>query len=122
MSSFSEHRQLALELRCEYCDGSIELLKAMKSWYAFDGGTIRAHLFDGETYDARKEPLGWDTAEYDYSDCVTHAIYAEKIGVLKPQRTEPIREQRRIRPISKIMIEPGVYILTSEKISQAIRK
>ncbi len=102
--------QLALELRCEYCDGSIEFLKSDESWYAFDGGTIRAHLFDGETYDARKEPLGWDTAEYDYSDCVTHAIYAEKIGGLKPQRTEPIREQRRIRPISKIMIEPGVYI------------
>ena len=102
--------QLALELRCEYCDGSIELLKSDESWYAFDGGTIRAHLFDGETYDARKEPIGWDTAEYDYSDCVTYAIYAEKIGGLKPQRTEPIREQRRIRPISKIMIEPGVYI------------
>ena len=107
---FFGNPQLSLMLLLEYRDGSGERLCTDDSWYAISGGIIRENLFQGETYDARRERNGWNTPEYDYSGCVTHAIYAKPAGEILPQKIEPIREMRRIVPISKTMVAPGKYI------------
>ena len=102
--------QLALELRCEYADGSVETIKSGEDWYAFYGGTVRAHLFDGETFDARKEPKGWDTVGYDLAKNASHTVLAQKVGVLRPQTIEPVTVHRKLRPISKVTLAPGTYV------------
>lgn len=101
--------QLAAKLVIEYADGSAESIATDVSWYAFSGGTVKNHLFDGEVFDARSEPAGWDAPGFDYSN-VKHASPAKPAGKLIPQFAEPIKIQDRIAPISKTMIEKGVYI------------
>ncbi len=101
--------QLTLELHCKYTDGSTEIIQSDTSWHAFDGGTVRSHLFDGETYDARKEPVGWDTPDFDLSG-MPNAVLAETLGEIKPQTIEPITVQRRITPVSKTLIAPETYV------------
>jgi len=101
--------QLAAKLIIEYADGSSEVVESDEEWCTFFGGTVKSHLFDGETYDAAKEPNGWSLPEFDVSG-LEKAVPATPAGKLLPQMMEPIKVKRKIVPIEKTMIEKGVYV------------
>ena len=101
--------QLAAKLVLEYEDCKKEEINTDETWYAFSGGTIENNLFDGEIFDASKEHKGWDKADFDCSG-YERAVTADNAGKIIPQNTEPIKIQRKINPISKTMIDNGVYI------------
>ena len=101
--------QLAARLDIEYKDHTIKTVSTDDTWFALTGGTVKSHLFDGEVFDASKEPNGWDASAFDFSGC-EKAVYAQDVGALIPQFAEPIKIQKSIKPIAKTMVEDGVYI------------
>ncbi len=54
-----------VQLHLTYTDGTSETVVSDGSWKAANGPILRDDLLDGETYDARKEMPGWNTAEFD---------------------------------------------------------
>jgi alpha-L-rhamnosidase len=72
---------------------------------------VTADLLDGETYDARRELPGWDTARFD------DAAWAAAVPSTTPapqqlvwQRGEPIRVERELKPVRVTEPDPGTYI------------
>ena len=55
---------LKAQLRLEHADGSIEWIATDASWKADISPISQAEIYDGESYDARKQQPGWDTAAF----------------------------------------------------------
>lgn len=59
------------KLRIEYEDGSVETVVTDTDWAsAYCGPVVDGDIYNGETYDARRE-CSWSTPEYDASDWFT---------------------------------------------------
>ena len=55
---------LKAQLRIEHGDGSVEWVSTDGTWKADVSPIAQAEIYDGESYDARKEQKGWDTAAF----------------------------------------------------------
>ncbi|MDL4821824.1 alpha-L-rhamnosidase [Actinomadura opuntiae] len=107
-------RALAAMLVADHPDGSTTTVvtAADGRWRASRGGVCYADLQNGEVYDAREEPTGWDTSRYDDSGW-TAAVAADAppgariVSALAP----PVRAQRRITAASVTAL-PGGRLLT----------
>ncbi|MFC1761216.1 family 78 glycoside hydrolase catalytic domain [Planctomycetota bacterium] len=63
---FGQHPEMLLQLEIVYRDGRTETLVSDGSWRATrDGPILSSSLYDGETYDARKEMPGWDKVGFN---------------------------------------------------------
>jgi alpha-L-rhamnosidase len=104
--------QLLLRLDAELADGRTETVVSDASWRrAPESPFIAADLLDGEVYDARKEPAGWDSA--GFSDRRWPAVSAEAdlgSSALVFQRNEPLRAVRELRPVAITQPVPGVWV------------
>ncbi|MFR9496275.1 MAG: glycoside hydrolase family 78 protein [Rikenellaceae bacterium] len=56
-----------LKMEIEYTDGTKEVVATDSSWKYNYGAIIMSDWYDGETYDARKELIGWNSTNYDDS-------------------------------------------------------
>jgi alpha-L-rhamnosidase len=101
---------LKAQLRIEHADGSIEWIATDASWRADISPISQAEIYDGESYDTRKEQAGWDTA--GFSDGAWKP--AELIKPLEPeivaQSFEPIRAHETLTAAAITSPRPGVYI------------
>jgi alpha-L-rhamnosidase len=89
------------QLEILYADGSRETIITDDSWKTSDQGPIRSsEIYNGETYDARKEMEGWDGAgfsdqawqqviEKDYSKNILIATYNEPVRI--HETFQPVR-------------------------------
>ena len=94
-----------LELRVVYPDGTKETISTARDtgWQISRGPITENSIYDGETFDARLEKPGWDTADYLFSrdDRVKggwiHAMAMDPPGgKLLAQALPPIREHEMI--------------------------
>lgn len=101
---------LKAQVRIEHADGSVEWIVSDESWKAATSPILRAEIYDGETYDARRVQLGWDTAGFDDS----HWEAAREIRPLEPeivsQYFQPIRQERVLTAKQITNPKPGVFI------------
>jgi len=103
--------QFLLQLEIERADGSVQQIVTDDSWRTTTDGPIRAAgIYDGETYDARREPLGWDQPGYD--DTAWNRAQPTGLGSrqLVWLRNEPIRVVRELTPVRLTEPSPGVYV------------
>jgi alpha-L-rhamnosidase len=79
------------QIDIDYVDGSRESIVSDTSWQVSDAGPIReADFLMGETYDARRELPGWDTAEYMVDQATWRpAVVAAANGSVKAPFFEP---------------------------------
>jgi alpha-L-rhamnosidase len=101
---------LRAQLRIAHADGTVEWITTDERWKADVSPILKAEIYDGETYDARRAQPGWDTATF--SD--TRWKAADVIQPLEPeivsQYFQPIHADR-ILPAKKLTSpKPGVYI------------
>ncbi|MGY4384801.1 alpha-L-rhamnosidase [Pedobacter sp. UYP24] len=61
---YGDSRALLLQLEVEYTDGTKETVNSDDSWKTSDGPILASDIYDGETYDARMEKLGWTNKAY----------------------------------------------------------
>jgi alpha-L-rhamnosidase len=99
-----------LQLELELADGRRQLIVTDQSWQSTTGGPVRAaSIYDGETYDARLENAGWDTAGFDPANWKSVRVLDPDGARLVWQRNEPIRVERKLKPLSLTEPKPGVY-------------
>ena len=99
------------ELVLEYENGESEIIATDDTWLSGFGAITKNNIFDGETYDARLLPKGWDTPAFDGADFLPAKICeVDPAPRLLPETHPPVTEQRRIRARSVYPLEDGSYI------------
>ena len=98
------------QLEIEYTDGRREVIATDESWRQAPGPLLQNNIYLGEVYDARREPLGWDTASFDASEWKAVSVASAPRGALQSQPLQPIRVTGRLRPIARSEPEPGTSV------------
>jgi alpha-L-rhamnosidase len=101
---------LKAQLRLEYADGSVDWIATDSSWKADVSPILFAEIYDGETRDARREQVGWDTAGFKDDTWHSATVVAAKDPVILAQYFQPIREQRVMTAKKITEPKPGVYV------------
>ncbi|MDX9882662.1 MAG: glycoside hydrolase family 78 protein [Prolixibacteraceae bacterium] len=102
---YGEKLVLLAQLQLNYTDGSSEIICTDGSWKAATGPIVVSDIYNGETYDARKEIPGWNSAGFNDSDWenVSTANYSKDI-LIAPQGV-PVKAVQELKPI-KILTTP----------------
>jgi len=99
------------DLTVTYADGTTETVVTDDTWQTRQSPILENDIYDGETYDARREQANWAEpgADGDW-DTVDVLDAPGEDFVLQPQRTQPIRTVETLEPQA---IEPheGGYVV-----------
>ena len=105
---------LLAQLEIEYTDGGRDCIATDRSWKGSTLGPLSfAGIYEGASYDARREMEGWDRPGYAAVAGWLPAKSAPadlKVGKLIWQRNEPIRVTQELPAISVTEPKPGVYV------------
>jgi alpha-L-rhamnosidase len=102
--------RLYLQLRVEYADGYTETFVTDKQWKANTGPVVFDSIYGGETYDARLEKTGWDTAQFNDRDWPAADEVEAPQGKLAAQMMPPIKADQVIKPVQVTEPKPGVFV------------
>jgi len=91
-----------VQLNVTYEDGTTERVTTDASWTSTPSPITANDIYDGETYDARKEHPGWSTPGFDDSGWSTAAVVEPPSDdfELRPQRLPPITVTETLEPSS----------------------
>ncbi|MDA3853124.1 MAG: family 78 glycoside hydrolase catalytic domain [Bacteroidales bacterium] len=95
------------KLVLQFADGSSQTIVTDPSWLTSNNGPIRmADIYNGETYDARKES-DWTTADYDDSGWLQTAVSNDFKGTLKALvgPSVQVRPELAISPLTTTIYE-----------------
>jgi alpha-L-rhamnosidase len=102
---------LLAQLEIEFADGSKQMICTDESWRGTTDGPLRfSGLYEGETYDARLEMPGWDAPSFDDRNWHSANAVHPNAGALVWQRSEPIRIERELKPLTISEPKPGTYV------------
>jgi alpha-L-rhamnosidase len=109
---YGARTKMLLRLEIEYDNGQFQTIVSDGSWMSTEDGPIRfSGIYEGETYDARKEMDGWDSPGFNESSW--KAVHEERdLGKAKFvwQRNQPIRATKELIPVKFTEPHPGVRV------------
>jgi len=108
------------QLEIEFSDGTRQTVVSDKSWRGTTDGPFQfAGIYEGATYDARKEFHGWDAPGFNDSKwSAATTPKADKdfiVGKLAAQRGNPIRVTQYIKPVAISQPKQGVYVFAFDQ-------
>lgn len=103
-------RALLFQLEVEMEDGTTESLASDTTWKAADGPIVADSVYDGESYDARRETPGWDRPGFDDKDWPAAEAVRGPAGVLSAQMMPPIEVVDTVVPLGMTSPLPGAYV------------
>ena len=103
-------RALLLQINVELEDGTTASVVSDATWKAADGPIFEDSIYNGESYDARRETPGWDRPGFD--DKEWPAVEAVKApgGALSAQMMPAIQVVDTLVPLKMSSPRPGVYV------------
>lgn len=110
---YGEEPALLAQLMVQYQDGSTEIIASDDSWKSFADGAIRmADLYNGETYDARKEIADWSRPNFDDGAWESIRINAD-LGYanLAPSPAPPVTLQERLKAVEVLTTPKGEKVI-----------
>jgi alpha-L-rhamnosidase len=108
---YGQKTRLKAQLHLVYADGTTEVIATGQTWKAAVGPILEADFLMGETYDARREILGWDTAGFDDTRWDPVTTGAELKPLLQAHPGPPVRRFAEIAGRQWTEPKPGVYVL-----------
>jgi len=102
---------LLCQLQITYTDGSEQTVITDNSWKGSQDGPItRDGIYDGESYDARKEMRGWSNAGFDDSKWKAVAVADGAKDDLIAVQTVPVRRIQEIKPLRIFKTPKGLLV------------
>jgi len=113
---------LIMQLEIEYADGSHAMVATGPGWETATGPALEADILMGETYDARKEPTGWEPAILASDNGSTKAVFWDaagdrevELGFRRPSKMQAypgpdIRPIEEIKPVAILNPAPETYV------------
>lgn len=96
---FDDRPRLIMQLSAEYANGESFRLATDNTWKTSSSPITYNSFIHGETYDARLEKPGWNTAGYNDSAWESPTVVKPPSGRLTAQMLPPIRVVETIKPI-----------------------
>jgi alpha-L-rhamnosidase len=103
-------KRMILQMHIDYEDGSTQVVSSDESWKSAPGPVVTSCIYDGESYDATREILGWDKPHYDDSAWEGVNVVEAPGGRMISQMMEPVKVMEVIEPVALENPEPGVYV------------
>ena len=115
-----EDSDVILQINIEWESGPATVIATDGTWTSRPGPVTRAHKFHGETFDARKQLAGWDTAAGGGSGW--SAVRSNTVrGTLEAAPNSPMRVVNQLQPVKTTQPAPGVYVVDfGENISGSV--
>ncbi|CDK00352.1 MULTISPECIES: alpha-L-rhamnosidase [Microbacterium] len=104
---FADRPAAWLHLELEYADGSVDVIATDTAFRAGTGGVGVNSIYDGETYDARVEPTGWDTFGFDDSAWGDVESFDWSADTLFEASAPPIRRIDALVPVEILSTPAG---------------
>jgi len=102
-------RRLLAQLELTYADGETEVVGSDSLWRLSPSPLVKSEIYDGETYDARREQPGWDHAGFDAASW--QAVRLSSVP-FRPtaQVAYPIRRTQQLPALAITSPADGIYI------------
>lgn len=104
-------RRALLQLEIEYADGRRTTIGSDREWLARESATLFSEIYDGETHDARKETVGWDSVPTVGDGWRAASAGQRPPAMLVAHATPPIRVTERRKATSIREVAPGVQVV-----------
>ncbi len=101
---------LLFQLNIELEGGEKMSVASDTSWKGTDGPVVEDSIYNGETYDARRETPGWDLPGFDQSAWSAAKEVKAPGAELSAQMMPPIQIVDTIVPLKMTSPQPGVYV------------
>ncbi|MGV8880924.1 MAG: family 78 glycoside hydrolase catalytic domain [Rhodoglobus sp.] len=108
---FGSDLSLIAQLEITYTDGRRETIATDESWRASTGPIVASGLYDGETYDARDEQLGWSSAGFDDAAWSPVAVGTRNPATLVAPQGPPVRCTQEVTAVSVLTTPSGKKVL-----------
>lgn len=105
-NTYGDRLALLVQLEIVYADGSTDLIGTDEHWRAVHGPITASDIYDGESYDARLERVGWSEPGYDDQDWVGVRLIERDVATLVAPSGPPVRRTEIISPLS-ISVSPS---------------
>lgn len=106
-NTYGEALGLLLQLEVRFDDGSMLTIITDDSWKAETGPILKSDIYNGETYDARLEMLGWSSPGFDDSRWKSAKLLEHSKAILIASAGEKIRKITDIKPIEYFVTPNG---------------
>ena len=93
---------LLAQLQINYTDGTSQLIGTDESWKVSNGPIIFSDIYNGETYDARKEMPDWANIGFDDSKWGKVAVVDQSKKILISPQGEVVKAIEEIKPVKLI--------------------
>jgi len=97
---WGERLALLAQLEIRYADGVLETYGSDADWRAATGAILTSSIYDGETYDARLEPVGWSDAVFDDSAWASVILLPWDLCMLSSPLGPPVRRTATLAPVA----------------------
>ena len=102
---------LLAQLEVELSNGKRVKICSDKQWRTtLSGPILWSDILDGEAYDCRREPTGWDQNGFNQKNWKSAYVQRRDTTPLVWQRTQPVQAISEIKPITTKQVKPGVYV------------
>lgn len=108
---YGEKLALLMQLEIDYQDGERQTIISDSAFKSSTGALVYSDLFIGEKYDARLEPSGWHTPDFDDTEWKPVNITNDGFTNLVAQYSEPLRVVKEIKPIQMIKTPKGETVV-----------
>lgn len=98
---------LLVQLQINYTDGTSEIVGTDQNWKVSNGAIIQSDIYNGETYDARKEMTGWAGASFDDNKWEKATVTDQPKNTLVAPQGVPVKAIEEIKPIKQITTPKG---------------
>jgi alpha-L-rhamnosidase len=103
-------RRLLAQLEITYADGRRQTVISDPSWKVRDSAVLAAEIYNGETYDARREVAGWDRPGLTDGDWEPAALAPKPATAPTADILPPVRVTQVLEPVKRVDISPDVAV------------
>ncbi|MBD5781633.1 family 78 glycoside hydrolase catalytic domain [Pelagicoccus sp. NFK12] len=109
-ANYGDQLSALAQLEIVDAQGKTHSVVTDESWKSATGPYLAADIYDGETYDARKQMPGWSSPGFKASGWKKATCYPAPEATLKPRIGPPVRVQETLKPQSTKRSGPNSYI------------
>lgn len=109
-SYYGKKLALIAQLHIVYTNGSEEWILTDNTWKATTGPIIASDIYNGETYDARKEINGWNAPGFNDSQWGKTAVLDYSKQLLVAPQGVPVQAIEEIKPLKMITTPKGEVV------------
>ncbi|MBF6600524.1 MAG: family 78 glycoside hydrolase catalytic domain [Dehalococcoidia bacterium] len=108
---YGDRLALLAQLEVAYKDGSVDVVATDRRWRSAPGPILASGIYDGETYDARREAPGWSRAGFDDSAWGDVAGVERDLGTLVAPDGPPLRRIDELAAVAVLTSPSGKTIV-----------